>query len=620
MKILGTIRNSKNQDPVKGANIRFSIEGTEITSVISNEHGKYEYIAEEDHTGQTLDFAIQKDGFEIKNISYKIDKDEIKVDILLNGVETKKKEINETIEKTRISGTIRNPITRDPVQEAIIKISIEGTQIATITSSEMGEFEYIAEQDYTGQTLDISIKKDNYIEKNISYEIDGSAIKSDILLDEIKIEIKGKICDEKDSPLDNASISFSIGKSTINLNSDKYGSFSFTIGQQFLNQTIGYEVSREGFKTNNGKLTLIEDLKHINLIRNIPVDNGSSNKKWIAVAAIGISLAVIAIFLLSDASSDLSTDPDKIDFDFVPETGVQTFLILNNGKETLKWVVYSDRDWIKVFPESGIDSNTVSVSVNSDGMDPGKHTGRITVESDGSTKTGKISLYIPGDNEPPEPTDETPEPTDEPAEPTDGTPEPTDEPTIPTKKPRIHYFKADPESIDSQGGFTTLSWEISDATSVIIDGIGKVDVSMGSIQRVVSKTTTFTIEATNDAGTSDDEVTVTIDEQLPELSVTPDPPDLDFGTMDKGDTDSRTFSISNTGSGTLEGEISTHQDWININPTTWTNSKEITVTVKTEDLDAGSHGGTITVESNGGNMNIPVSLVIKSSIPATPTE
>ncbi|MEA3294069.1 MAG: hypothetical protein U9P81_03715, partial [Euryarchaeota archaeon] len=102
MKILGTIRNSNNQDPVKGANIRFSIEGTEITSVISNEHGKYEYIAEEDHIGQTLDFAIQKDGFEIKNISYKIDKDEIKMDILLNEVETEKKEIDETIEKTRI--------------------------------------------------------------------------------------------------------------------------------------------------------------------------------------------------------------------------------------------------------------------------------------------------------------------------------------------------------------------------------------------------------------------------------------------------------------------------------------------------------------------------------------
>ena len=80
MKIFGTIRNSKNQDPVKGANIRFSIEGTEITSVISNEHGEYEYIAEQDYIGQTLDFTIQKDGFERKDISYEIDKDEIDFD------------------------------------------------------------------------------------------------------------------------------------------------------------------------------------------------------------------------------------------------------------------------------------------------------------------------------------------------------------------------------------------------------------------------------------------------------------------------------------------------------------------------------------------------------------
>ncbi|KAF5424632.1 MAG: hypothetical protein C5S41_04830 [Candidatus Methanomarinus sp.] len=49
MKIFGTIRNSNNQDPVKEANIRFSIEGTEITSVISNEHGEYEYIAEQNY-------------------------------------------------------------------------------------------------------------------------------------------------------------------------------------------------------------------------------------------------------------------------------------------------------------------------------------------------------------------------------------------------------------------------------------------------------------------------------------------------------------------------------------------------------------------------------------------
>ena len=178
--------------------------------------------------------------------------------------------IIEGTEITRIFGTIRNSVNRDPVQEVSIKLNIEGTQIAAITSNKQGEYEYIAEQDYTGQTLYFTIKKDNYIQKNIVYEIDRPTIKSVILLDETKIKIKGKICDETDSPLDDASISFSIGNSTINLNSDKDGSFSFTIGQQLLNQTIGYEVSRKGFKIKSGKLTLIEDLKCINLIKRIP--------------------------------------------------------------------------------------------------------------------------------------------------------------------------------------------------------------------------------------------------------------------------------------------------------------------------------------------------------------
>jgi len=370
----------------------------------------------------------------------------------------------------KISGTILNSKNQDPVQEASIKLSIEGTQIAAITSNKQGEYEYMAEQDYTGQTLDISIKKNNYIKKNISYEIDRPTIKSDILIDEIKIKIKGKICNETDNPLDNASISFSIGSSTIELNSDKDGSFSFTVGQQFLNQSIGYEVNKEGFKVKSGKLTLIEDLKCINLIT--LESNGFNKKTWIKVAAVGIALVAIAIILLpnEDMLPELSIYPDPIDFDFVPGTGAQTFSIWNDGDGTLEWDVYSDRDWIIVSPDSGTDSGTVSVIVNSADMDPGRHTGRITVESNGGTETGIISLYIP-----------KPEPTRGPtAEPTIET---TAKPTIET--PRIHYFRADPEHIDGLEGETTLSWEVTDATSVTIDGIGAVEIPTGSIDRRV---------------------------------------------------------------------------------------------------------------------------------------
>jgi hypothetical protein len=491
MKIFGTICNSKNQNPIKDVNIRFSIEGTEITLVISNEHGKYEYIAEQDYIGQTLDFAIQKDGFERKNISYEIDKDEIKADILLNEIETEEKETEEVIENTRIFGTIRNSVNCNPVQEASIKLSIEGTQIADIISNQQGEYEYMAEQDYTGQTLDISIKKDNYIKKNISYEIDKPTIKSDILTDEIKIEIKGKICNETDNPLDNANISFSIGNSTIDLTSDKDGSFSFTIGQQFLNQTIGYEVNKEGFKITSGKLKLLENLKCINISKTIP-PTAPDKSMWIKVAAVGtvLTVAVVVLFALPLLQDDLelSTNPDPIDFDFVPGTGAQTFSIWNDGDGTLEWDVYSDRDWIIVSPVNGTDSGIISVSVSIDGMDPGRYTGKITVESDWGTETGRISLYIP-----------EPEPTRGPtAEPTRET---TAEPTL--GAPRIDYFRANPEHIDIEGQ-TTLSWEVSGATSVTIDGVGPVEVSDGSIDRWVEQTTTFTLRATNDVGVSDE--------------------------------------------------------------------------------------------------------------------
>jgi len=126
--------------------------------------------------------------------------------------------------------------------------------------------------------------------------------------------------------------------------------------------------------------------------------------------------------------------------------------------------------------DTGTDSGTVTVSVNSAGMDPGRHTGIITVTSNGGTETGRISLIIPGIEEP------------------------TVEPTL--DAPVIHDFSAEPKHIDGPEGETTLSWEVSGATRVTINGI-PVKVPAGSIERVVGENTLFTLMATNDAGVSD---------------------------------------------------------------------------------------------------------------------
>jgi len=444
----------------------------QIASITTNEQGEYEYATEEDYLEQTLDIIIQKEGFERKNISYEIDRAEIKSDILLNELE------KGTIENTRIFGTIRNSKNRDPVKDASITLSIEGTQIASVSSNEQGEYEYTAEEDYVGQTLDFVIQKEYFIRKDISHEIDRFEIESDFLIDEIEIEIKGKICDKADRPLADATVS-------ITLTSDEDGSFSFTVSQQFLNKDIGYEVSKEGFKVKSGKLELIEDLKCINLDP-IPVPFWNKNKVAVVLMTLtGLAIVAFAlpgvIDILQDEPPELAIDQDPFNFDFEPETSAQTFSIWNDGDGTLEWDVYSDQDWIIVSPDTGTDDGTVSVNVNSAGMDPGRHTGRITVESNGGIETGRVSLYVPVE-------------------------EPTEEPT--EEPPKIHYFNADPEIFDNEEGETTLSWEVTGATSVTIDGVGPVDVSEGSIYRGVEQTTTFILRATNDAGVSDVRTTI----------------------------------------------------------------------------------------------------------------
>ena len=356
----------------------------QIASITTNEQGEYEYATEEDYLEQTLDFIVEKEGFERKNISYEIDKAEIKSDILLNELE------KGTKEKTRIFGTIRNSRNRDPVKDASITLSIEGTQIALISSNEQGEYEYTADEDYIGQTLDFVIKKEGFIRKDISHEIERFEIESDFMMDEIEIEIKGKICDETDSPLDNASISFSIGGSTIDLVSDKDGSFSFTIGQQFLNQTIGYEVNKEGFKVKSGKLKLLENLKCINISKSIPPT--VSDKTWIKNAVVGIGLIgltglVIYLFALANTGSiNITSDPSVASIyldDNYEGTTPKTISGVSAGSHTIKITKSGYKDHTETVTVTAGETKTVIAEMDIE-------TGSIYVTSDPSV----ASIYL----------------------------------------------------------------------------------------------------------------------------------------------------------------------------------------------------------------------------------
>jgi len=133
----------------------------------------------------------------------------------------------------------------------------------------------------------------------------------------------------------------------------------------------------------------------------------------------------------------------------------------------------------------------------------------------------------PTDEPTAEPTDEpTAEPTDEPtAEPTDEpTAEPTEEPTAePTEEPVVEppvidAFKADPASltlVDTETLTTTLSWDVTDADSLDLNGEDVTEFTEKMFE--IAESTVYTLTAANDAGSVESVVVVTVEAAVTEV-------------------------------------------------------------------------------------------------------
>jgi hypothetical protein len=80
----------------------------------------------------------------------------------------------------------------------------------------------------------------------------------------------------------------------------------------------------------------------------------------------------------------------------------------------------------------------------------------------------------------------------------------------------IQKFSADPSTI-AAGGKSTLSWQVQNATSVVISGIGSVNAVAGSAEVSPTKTTTYTLTAKNDTSEVNSTVTVTVNTVGPRI-------------------------------------------------------------------------------------------------------
>ncbi len=121
-----------------------------------------------------------------------------------------------------------------------------------------------------------------------------------------------------------------------------------------------------------------------------------SNLRNIIIVAVFIIIGIIAYLIARPPILSVAPDPPSFNFD-ISSAGAryQDFYISNTGGGTLSWNVRADQPWwIKVYPESGTGSGTITINVNTAGLAPGRYTGTITVTSNGGVKTGSVYLNL----------------------------------------------------------------------------------------------------------------------------------------------------------------------------------------------------------------------------------
>lgn len=171
-------------------------------------------------------------------------------------------------------------------------------------------------------------------------------------------------------------------------------------------------------------------------------------------------------------------------------------------------------------------------------------------------------------------------------------------------------------------GTAPITWKVTGGD--LPDGLS-LNESTGEISGTptAETTSTFTVTATNDAGSDSKKFTLTIG-VAPVYSITADPLKLDFGTLTEGYTPaSQTVTITNNGNQelTLTQPASTeHFEVGNLSKTELAVGEEATFTVQPKvGLAAGTYSEDITVSGTNATATISASLTVqKASVPTKP--
>jgi hypothetical protein len=281
-----------------------------------------------------------------------------------------------------------------------------------------------------------------------------------------------------------------------------------------------------------------------------------------------------------------------------------TFSISNTGGGTLAWTANDTAAWLALSPASGTNTGTVTTSVNLTGLAAGTYNATVSVTATGATtKTIPVTLTLTAA---------------------------TLAPAIGLNTTSLGFAgavggtnpSAQSIAISNVGG-GTLSWTASDNAAWLTlsplsgTNAGTVTANVNLAGLLTgSYTATVTVTATG-ATPKTVPVTLTVTGSTSGGTIGFSPTNLAFsGTVGGTNPTAKTFSITNTGGGTLSWTVNDNATWLQLTPasgTTTTETDTISASVTLSGLAAGTYNAIITVTAPGSTNSprqIPVSLTL----------
>ncbi|TFB09803.1 hypothetical protein E3V36_05645 [Candidatus Marinimicrobia bacterium MT.SAG.2] len=291
-----------------------------------------------------------------------------------------------------------------------------------------------------------------------------------------------------------------------------------------------------------------------------------------------------------DSNPSLSVSPQFLDFG---ETTIQDFLVIRNiGTGSLEWSITDDQDWLTsslTTNSTTTSSDTVYVTVNRSGLAGGEYTGNIFISSNGGDNDVSVGMKV------------------------------SNPPVLNLSATSIDFGLTGTISnfsISNNGG-ETLIWNMNQSENwiSILPDSGTTTTETDIINVTANRDSLAPgnhlgiISLSSNGGNQDISVSLNIESE-PILNVSPQ--SLDFGETEL----QKSLSITNQGAGILSWTVSDDQDWITISPTTGTTTTEtdlVNVTVDRTGLTGSGFTGSITVNSNGGVVNISVGMGVSEA-------